>query len=308
MASKKKRERAEGREVLVVPFDDSLSEDTFVDAYRASGGLCILRRKTAVSHALSLEWLARLYTELEDDLASFTVENARDTTGKGSAAFLSPSKEARGYCSFIVQKDEAALRQLLEISPFPELPLTSELSYTGAVWVFIARNGIKEAALAGRPPHTDSVQHDGTFHLQAVGTKQWTVSSPEHGSYVVTVQPGDLFVIDTKTWMHATQIDPQSEGVSISLARDFYLPGHAAEEEEDVANLTNVDGPYAVENIEAGTLLFRAEEHPDLRLGRSTEPNCELVEMENDQLAVVSTRDIAPGEFFCVAHSEDEDD
>ncbi len=122
---------------------------------------------------------------------------------------------------------------------------------------------------------------------------------------MVEVQPGDLFVIDTKTWLHSTQIAPQADGLSVSLARDFCLPGRAAAPGEG-ADLTNVDGPYAVEPIEAGTILFRAEECPDIQLGRSTEPNCELVEFEGD-LAIVSMRDIAPGEFFCIANSSDED-
>ena len=35
-----------------------------------------------------------------------------------------------------------------------------------AVWVFVGQNGDGKGDLPGRPRHTDSVSHDGTFHLQ----------------------------------------------------------------------------------------------------------------------------------------------
>lgn len=88
-----------------------------------------------------------------------------------------------------------------------------------------------------------------------------------------------------------------------NCVRDMYLPGSNPDVEG--SDLTNVDGPYAIEHIEAGVLLFRASENPDLQLGRSTEPNCEVMEDENGELVVMSIRKIAPGEFFCIEHSDD---
>ena len=114
-------------------------------------------------------------------------------------------------------------------------------------------------------------------------------------------------MIDTKHWKHATSIPTQNDGVSISVARDLYFPENVAAAEGE-GDLTNVDGPYAISPIEAGVLLFRASENPDLQLGRSTEPNCELVETEDGELVVLSIRSIAEGEFFCIAHSDDEED
>jgi hypothetical protein len=38
-----------------------------------------------------------------------------------------------------------------------------------------------------------------------------------------------------------------------------------------------------------------------------TDPNCEVVELEDGTSAIVSIRDIAAGEFFCTAESDDED-
>ena len=291
-----KRDRSE--EVPVVEFRGSVPEEQFVEAF--CQGVCILRPIEPVTHGVSLEWLHGLFSRLAKDRESFTVENKTCGTAAG-ADFLAPAVPARGYCSFVVQKDAEALKELTERLPFPELPVRG-LRFVDAVWVFVARNGSEGEALAGRPPHTDSLQEDGTYHFQSLGTKTWSISS-QHGSHEVEVQQGDLFVIDTTTWLHSTQIAPQAGGVSVSLARDFCLPGRAAPPEQG-ADLTNVDGPYAVEPIEAGTILFRAEECPDIELGRSTDPNCELVDI--DGLAIVSLRDIAPGEFFCIAHSSDD--
>jgi hypothetical protein len=292
-----KRERS--TEVPVVEFRGRVPQEAFLEAFRE--GVCILRSLDAPAHRVSLEWLHSLYGKLTRDVESFTVEN-KAADNVGAAQFLSSAHPARGYCSFIVQKDRDALAELLEHHPYPQLPVEG-LQYVDAVWVFVARNGSADETLAGRPPHTDSLQEDGTFHYQALGSKLWTLSS-QHGSHVVTVQRGDLFVIDTKTWLHSTQIAPQAGEFSVSLARDFCLPGRRKPEEG--ADLTNVDGPYAVEPIEAGTILFRADECPDIELGRSTDPNCELVEIDDD-LAIVSLRDIAPGEFFCIAPSSDEE-
>eukprot|EP00977_Amphora_coffeiformis_P027431 scaffold34611_cov184-Amphora_coffeaeformis.AAC.8 len=46
---------------------------------------------------------------------------------------------------------------------------------------------------------------------------------------------------------------------------------------------------------------------PDCSLCRSTEPNCEVVEMEDGMQAIISTRPIKSGEFFCVINSDDEE-
>jgi hypothetical protein len=102
-------------------------------------------------------------------------------------------------------------------------------------------------SLLGRPAHTDSVSHDGTFHHQIIGSKVWSISRPGFGEFEVVCEPNDLFVIDTKNWRHSTRIPTQASGVSISVARDMYLPGSQV---SDGSDLTNVDGPYAIEEIE----------------------------------------------------------
>lgn len=48
---------------------------------------------------------------------------------------------------------------------------------------------------------------------------------------------------------------------------------------------------------------------PDGELHRSaTAPNCEVVELEDGTNAVVTTRDVACGDFFCLPESDSEGD
>ena len=64
--------------------------------------------------------------------------------------------------------------------------------------------------------------------------------------------------------------------------------------------MTNVDGTYAAEDIEADTVLFTENTMPDCELHRSkTDPNCQVVELEDEAtgVAVVSLRGIKAGEF-----------
>lgn len=72
--------------------------------------------------------------------------------------------------------------------------------------------------------------------------------------------------------------------------------------------MSNVDGLYAANNIEEGTILFTEDDMPDCELPHSsTNPNCKVVELDDGTSALVSTRLISAGEFFCVAEESDDD-
>ena len=72
--------------------------------------------------------------------------------------------------------------------------------------------------------------------------------------------------------------------------------------------MCNVDGLYATNDIEEGVIIFTEDTMPDCSLCRSTEPNCEVVETEDGMQAIISTRPITSGEFFCVINSDDDGD
>jgi len=139
-------------------------------------------------------------------------------------------------------------------------------------------SGAGGGSLRGRAEHTDAVSVDGTWHLQCRGSKVWRVrpcigakGSPWHkddegndeydgdavggdgGSrnprpplppaQLITCRKGDVLVINTRTWFHATEIPPQhpaaasdgdddddgDNGLSLSVARDFRWTSRAKE-------------------------------------------------------------------------------
>mmetsp|Transcript_22068 Transcript_22068/g.28561 ORF Transcript_22068/g.28561 Transcript_22068/m.28561 type:complete len:86 (-) Transcript_22068:75-332(-) len=73
--------------------------------------------------------------------------------------------------------------------------------------------------------------------------------------------------------------------------------------------MKNLDGLYAINDIEQETVIFTEKDMPDCELHRSsTNPNCEVVELDNGTSALMSVRPISAGEYFCVAESDDEDE
>jgi hypothetical protein len=239
------------------------------------------------------------------------------------------------YCSFLVQKDPGAYSTLVDnLLPVQAIEGTT-WHYEPCIWIFFGRNPkISNAKdLQGRPEHTDSVSHDGTWHYQLSGRKIWTIRptvdllekmrqeqrngsnttcSPgwvESTTIQVDCQQGDILIINTRLWFHQTVIPPQDQP-SVSYARDFWVAKPSTNYASSSAEkMTNVDGMYATNQIEPGTIIFTEKDMPDGELHRSkTNPNCEVVELEDGTNAVVSCRLIQSGEFFCVAESSDDEE
>jgi len=270
----------------------------------------------------------------DEDKASWCIETPGRHQDENVAPveFLGPSMPAqRGYCSFLVQKDESAYRNTLD-----RLPLQNPLSGihwhypSSALWLFVGRNPLGNLNLRGRPEHTDSITNDGTWHFQYSGQKTWFLRPSQQlldhfkkynvatnctASTRIRVEcrQGDILCVNTRLWFHSTAI-PAQETKSISYARDFYLKefeagrGDNGQSVEGQGSMTNLDGLYAVENIEEGTVIFSEKDMPDCELHSSTNPNCEVVELDDGTSALVSMRSIKAGEFFCVAESDSEDD
>ena len=201
--------------------------------------------------------------------------------------------------------------------------------------------------LDGRPEHTDSVSHDGTWHYQLSGCKEWHirptaelikrrndegrngkvqksedpsatvgVAGSEEGRVTVKCNEGDVLILNTKLWWHKTIIPPQptckDDGKavpSVSYARDVYFDeSDGSTSKQDDGKMSNLDGLYAADDIDKDTIIFTEEDMPDCELHRSEDPNCELVQLESGLGAIVSRRAIAAGEFFCIAESSDEEE
>ena len=358
-----------------------VSSKVFFEAYNKHQAVLIKpaaqNQRLGKKDALSWRGLAALFDSLtEDDRATFCIENA-GANGDGKSGskeekptdFLAPScdeeqEERRGYCSFLVQSPKI-LADTLDRLPLSQLPLTGsngdssstsnekKMRHGPALWIFFGRNAPKETTSAqdlldGRPEHTDSVSHDGTFHYQLSGTKTWHirptaelierrnknegrdgkfqkstdaptattgVAGSDEGRVVVECDEGDVFILNTRLWWHKTVIPPQpickvhGKAVpSVSYARDIYFDRTQGAAMADDSKMSNLDGLYAAEAIEKDTIVFTEEDMPDCELHRSEDPNCELVLLDNGIGAIVSRRAIAAGEFFCIAESSDEED
>lgn len=311
------------------------------------------------------------------------------------------NKKHKGYCSFLVQHSKMVMKDLLSSHlPMVHLPVangletsddgnTMDVHYSPCLWLFFGKNYVdgggrstSSSTLQGRPEHTDSVTHDGTWHYQLSGTKIWRLRPTtelierikEHEElnseeqllsgvkrkfdaadgecnndtvkasinwddvdkrYIeVECKQGDFLLLNTRLWWHSTLIPPQ-DVPCISYARDVYFsdsdktPDSCNDGEEDKdgqkrkkqdqidqqqSSMTNIDGTYAAEDIEADTVLFTEHNMPDCEMHRSrTNPNCQVVEFEDEKtgesyMAVVSMRCINAGEFFCILESDDEEE
>ena len=258
----------------------------------------------------------------------------------------------------------------------------------------ISNNSTTYSALQGRPEHTDSISHDGTWHYQLSGRKTWYIrptdtlirkiqeqneNNPSHeikyaanthtkhnakntsikqyftrnsDAIQIDCRKGDILLLNTRLWWHKTELPIQEPLLSImnesndtskvkkdvifggapsvSYARDIFLPSSfwlesKQEKTNDIEKtgnddtndkinenndaMTNIDGLYAANDIEAQTILFTEADMPNCELHRSkTNANCEVVELEDGSSAVVSIKPISCGEFFCVQESSDEDE
>ena len=266
----------------------------------------------AVSHRdNTLKWtdIGNLFHSLEKDRQSWCVENGPDVS---PSDFFRAVSQTRSYTSFLLQKDTQVLQETLKQLPFCEFQ-NNEWTYGPCLWFFFGSN-VEGEDVQGRPEHTDSVSHDGTWHYQLSGRKRWYLRPteellekiPDCTSVCIDCEEGDVLVINTRLWWHRTVI-PRQPNPSVSYARDFYMT--PSRPTLDDSSMTNVDGLYASNDIEEGTIIFTEDDMPDCELPHSTtHPNCEVVQLEDGTHAVVSCRKICAGEFFCVAENDSSSD
>ena len=354
----------------------NVSSQTFLEAYQKYQAVLLkgasnFRVQSSGEHHQkrkddTLTWkdIGSIFDSLNsDDQDSWCIESRgsrkkEEGTALTPKEFLAPHLQKEGsptYCSFLLQKDKSAYEKTLEQLPLPVLGKTlgdNNWTYEPCLWVFFGRNysdqnegadstGSEQAPLEGRGLHTDSVSHDGTWHYQMSGTKEWFLSPSaellnrhwksklsekelsqwdESTKVRVSCEEGDVIVLNTRLWFHRTVL-PAQEYPSVSYARDFRLGGGSSDDcgtgaapskdsqDHKASSMTNLDGLYARNDIEAGTILFTESAMPDCELHRSNDnPNCEIVELEDGTGAVVSSRAIASGEFFCVPESSDEEE
>jgi hypothetical protein len=231
---------------------------------------------------LSWDDLKDTFTELnEDDKKSWCIENGNNKNGKETITsptdFLDPKQEKHengyAYCSFLIQHEKKVKEKVLSRAPLSTLPFGSKWDYGPSIWVFFGRNKSSKRDLQGRPEHTDSVSHDGTWHYQLSGTKTWYLRPTkklldhmksngvndfsESDVIQVDCNKGDVLIVNTALWWHQTVI-PCQPNPSVSYARDFFMEDNKQRNNDESADggMTNVDGLYASNDIEQGTVIF----------------------------------------------------
>jgi hypothetical protein len=334
---KKKRKRTKAavlksapRVVLPPPSDPELLQALYSTFYALHLSATADCSEEDNDQTFSWKSIQGLFASLKEDTASWCVETkGGDGAEPSPSDFFKPDastkdKDYRGYCSFLLQKDRSILEE--HLSKLPMHQLSPVWSHGDCIWFFFGRNNKNKgevSALEGRPEHTDSVSHDGTWHFQLSGTKRWFLRPTEElvqllkSSYGFELDPeqvlqvdckeGDVLVVNTRLWWHRTELPPQENKPSVSYARDFYF-SKEKESEASSSSMTNVDGLYAPTDLEEGVVVFREDDMPECELHRSKEPNCEVVFLEEEEsYAVISMRKIKAGEFFCVADSDDDE-
>lgn len=246
---------------------------------------------------------------------------------------INPSCKPNFYVSCIVQGNKDVVNEFSKDVEFVDPPPFVDSGWRGfrstkPLWLFYGINR-EQLALSGRPEHTDSVEHDGTWHAQIQGSKRWWIRPMhEHDEWngkapkdaaCVDLQAGDLFMINTRLWWHRTELlNNEDSGGSISIARDFYCPAVTTtpsskrqkktegEKEEDEDIFMNREGVYASKAVPEGQVILTEDELPDCELVRSTEPNAFVSTLDTGAGCLVALRDITAGEFLSVAPSDDE--
>ena len=316
---------------------------------------------------LALPQLNKDHPDLLSD--QFSVENVGDyrkselrpnkiySGPKGCAALESGGPF---YVSSILQRHKEGVAAFLDKAPLAEAPIHG-FSADDGIWLFMGRNparasGSMPETMKGRPEHVDAVDHAGTWHVQMAGSKTWHVRPcadaedwagapprlPDRGARLrIEVQRGDLLVINTRAWYHATNLEAQpgiqsaDQGFSISYARDFYRDGDrkaaaaaaaataaataAADNSKggklakgrdgkDDMEKTNLPAQLdprllAANDVFEGDVALDEDDLPD-SVPRSRNPNCELcvAEIDGDERVVLlALRWIFKGEPLTIA-------
>ena len=279
--------------------------------------------------------------------------------------FMSPNSKIKGYCSFILQDDSEQVVSNLtnQVAPYSTLPLQQEaqdppdtkredsmlpsITTANPYWIFVGRNTNPTIPMQGRSEHTDDVQHDGTFHYQCCGSKTWYIRPTAalkrkllqdksnnimklKDRYEITLEEGDIFVINTRLWWHQTEIPSppsasasasaviadQGQNVSISYARDIYLDAtekkvskisQASSTEEHEEKMSNQECAWAVGFIGKGTVLLMEDSDPPPMMTRTqqkSKANCQMIILENSDCGADNTEAIDKDEVKRQKHEQ----
>ncbi|CAH3162777.1 unnamed protein product [Porites lobata] len=162
----------------------------------------MLRRGTCTFSFVMIAYQADLATEREPQL---TTVRANQTAG------LTNGKAAKSNCDPVIREK---LRNYYSKPAF--IPDDAETGDQD--WIFMGGPG------PGAPIHLDMVNRP-SWQAQLSGQKIWTLVPPPECEHVcramnVTINKGDIIVLDTNQWYHSTKIVPTGE-LSITIGAEY---------------------------------------------------------------------------------------
>jgi hypothetical protein len=103
----------------------------------------------------------------------------------------------------------------------PQFLAHSEILAGHTDWLFMGTPG------PGAPGHFDAI-FDPSWQAQVAGRKRWDLTPPHECAHLcnamsVTVEPGDVVVIDTHRWFHKTTV--LGSNLSITVGAEYYKAG-----------------------------------------------------------------------------------
>jgi len=305
----------------------------------------VVIKKAVKDHQFGIKDISSVYAGDVDMLnETFSMETKKGEKGWGShssADLFGADKLQVGqwYASFIAQTKGSAksdavanstystFKDSLPLSALPLKDTALKVKYTAPIWVFVGQNDQVNTFLHGRPEHIDSVNHDGTWHLQSSGTKVWYIrpadtkewgNEPVHvkapegqpakkrkgavtnteeesfndglGRLKVVVEKGDILIINTRVWWHQTRIPfTGASDHSISYAIDFFCKALrlTGEKELDQAKSGKMAKPSAA--------LVESDEHSGSESGSDSDSDEEVQEYSNID-GIYSSRALKSGD------------
>ncbi|XP_058796032.1 uncharacterized protein LOC131666944 [Phymastichus coffea] len=199
-----------------------IDAELFEERYAYSGRPVVITDAAADWTAMeqfSFAFLKQLYEGREADCQFFPYEtefrSLRDVFNMSAGRALLRAGTRPWYVGWS-NCDEtigAILRQHYRRPYF--LPDTAESEKTD--WLFMGSPGY------GAPMHVDDVEYP-SWQAQIRGRKRWILEPPRECHYVcrrleVTVDPGEILVLDTNKWYHQTTI--VSEDISITIGAEY---------------------------------------------------------------------------------------
>ncbi|KAJ8687199.1 hypothetical protein QAD02_022993 [Eretmocerus hayati] len=210
------------QEVQKIEKISNIDSTLFEERYAYSGRPVVVTDATknwTAMQAFSFAFFKELYKDQEFDCQFFPYktgfQSLRDVFDMSMSRALLESGTEPWYVGWS-NCDENIGSILREYYYRPYfLPDTSESEKTD--WIFMGSPGY------GAPMHVDDVKYP-SWQAQIQGRKKWTLEPPRECQYSctrleVTVDSGEIIVLDTNKWYHQTLI--VSEDISITIGAEY---------------------------------------------------------------------------------------